>query len=505
MITESMAITLMQGAMCCCLVILLGLLLRYKMHNRQLRENNAQLERLLSLETTVKSLLEVIRQDVSIYTSSDIISATLANLVNAAGMCVYLISDNSKNQLLGEFFHDSANKQKFKNLLTNELITDVLNNQNQYTKRELEVLHQSYLAILLPVKTDEQVHAIAVLYLENKQKELDDFTQQVLFYAGQMVALAFDMENKLKVEKLLERQAQYEKMTQELTKKLEQEVKNSELQNDFISVISHEFRTPLAVIGSATRLVKFNAEQINQHLESLVESVGQALEQKKTEQASEVLKAEKQVLKESSFATKIAHQLKNINTYIVRLSQLIEGTLQLNAIDSSKNTNFIPVKLNLKDALTEIISNLEPLRDDVKIIFNIKGDQEFATFFDSRHLYLILSNVISNAIKYSKADSEITVNLNLGDLNGILEVEDRGIGIPAENMERLFQKYFRAENAKTIPGTGIGLYVTKKLLDLNRGTIEVQSELNKGTRFKVIFPKFKEEGVSANPQEVVNG
>lgn len=500
-----MATTLLHIALCSCLVILLGLVLRYKIQNVQLLKSNNELEKLLSLETTVKSLLEVIRHNVSIYTSADIISTTLANLLNAEGMCVYLVADNSKNQLLGEFFQDGVNKQKLKNALNNNLIAEVLKNDDQYLKREIEIDNKHYLAILLPITTDNIVHAIAVLYIENTLQEIDDFTQQVLFYAGQMVALAFDMENKLKVEKLLERQAQYEKMTQDLTKKLEQEVKNNELQNDFISVISHEFRTPLAVIGSATRLVKFNAEQIHKHLESVVQEVSDALHERSTERATEVVEMEKRALAEQSFPTKIAQQLKNINTYITRLSQLIEGTLQLNAIDSNKNTNFLPTKIELLPVVSEIVVNLEPLREDVKINFTHHGNEHFNTFFDSRHLYLIISNIISNAIKYSKGDSEIFVNLHLSENNAILEVEDQGIGIPAENIERLFQKYFRAENAKAIPGTGIGLHVSKRLLDLNRGLIEVQSEVNKGTIFKLTFPKFTAHNINHQPQEVING
>jgi signal transduction histidine kinase len=108
--------------------------------------------------------------------------------------------------------------------------------------------------------------------------------------------------------------------------------------------------------------------------------------------------------------------------------------------------------------------------------------------FDRNIIHHVLSNLFSNAIKYSLTIKTIDINIELNDTHVRIEVKDYGIGIPDEDLEKLFTSFFRASNIRNLPGTGLGLVVVKYFLDLHKGYIDVASKLNEGSSFIISIP-----------------
>jgi signal transduction histidine kinase len=109
-------------------------------------------------------------------------------------------------------------------------------------------------------------------------------------------------------------------------------------------------------------------------------------------------------------------------------------------------------------------------------------------WLDEKLLRQILTNLLSNAIKYSPASSLIHIDLTCENAKVLLQVQDQGMGIPAEDLPRLFDSFHRAKNVGTIPGTGLGLAIVKHCVDVHGGEITVESHLGKGTTFQVALP-----------------
>jgi signal transduction histidine kinase len=116
---------------------------------------------------------------------------------------------------------------------------------------------------------------------------------------------------------------------------------------------------------------------------------------------------------------------------------------------------------------------------------------------DKKLLRPILTNLLSNAIKYSPSDSQVDLELSCWDGNLIFQIKDRGIGIPAADRQQLFESFHRGRNVGNIQGTGLGLSVVKKFVDLHGGQINVASEVGVGTTFTVMLP--------LNPQQEKEG
>ena len=101
----------------------------------------------------------------------------------------------------------------------------------------------------------------------------------------------------------------------------------------------------------------------------------------------------------------------------------------------------------------------------------------------------ILINLINNAVKFSPENKKILVSVQVNDLSVFIEIKDKGIGISKEDQKHLFERFFRAKNAFNIQGTGLGLHIVGSYVDLMNGSLELKSELEKGTTIKITFPQ----------------
>ncbi len=237
--------------------------------------------------------------------------------------------------------------------------------------------------------------------------------------------------------------------TLELTHALERERGLSEMKSRFVSTASHEFRTPLSTILSSLAL-----------LEHYTAPEYEAKRQKHFERIQSSVK-----------------NLTDILDRFLSLEKLEQGIVEANAV------NF-----NLCEFAKEIVEEMEETAKNKNqhIRFSYTGAKE--VYQDKKILRNVLLNLISNALKYSKKDKEIYVDVAERDGQVTISVKDKGIGIPEDAQKELFGKFFRASNAMNVQGTGLGLSIVKKYVELLNGTIHFASKVNEGTTFVVSFP-----------------
>ncbi|HZV69527.1 MAG TPA: PAS domain S-box protein [Saprospiraceae bacterium] len=247
-----------------------------------------------------------------------------------------------------------------------------------------------------------------------------------------------------------ELEAKVEERTLELTQSLVREKELNELKSRFVSMASHEFRTPLSAILSSI---------------SLIDSY-QLVEQKdKRDRHSERIKSS-------------VHNLVDILNDFLSLDKLEQGILEIR-----KET------FNLIEFSADIIEEVNGLlKPEQRIIFFHQGEQEVVQ--DKRILRNVFLNLLSNAIKYSEEGKEIQFLIEVNDKFVSVNVKDEGIGIPDEEQKYLFGKFYRAKNTENIQGTGLGLNIVKKYVELLNGSITFISKHNKGTTFTIEFPRY---------------
>ncbi|NMG11145.1 PAS domain-containing sensor histidine kinase [Brasilonema sp. UFV-L1] len=230
---------------------------------------------------------------------------------------------------------------------------------------------------------------------------------------------------------------------------LEQEKQLAEHRAQFVSMVSHEFRTPLHIISFSTSSLK----RYYHHLS----------EEKKLQ------------------------YLQRLETAVEQISQLMDEVLMLGRAEVGK-LKFEPEPLNPIQFCHDILAQLNLNQSyHHTVIFVNQGDCR-TVCLDKKLLQPILTNLLSNAIKYSPVDSTIDVVLSCQEKKLIFQIKDKGIGIPKAEQQRLFEPFYRAENVGDIPGNGLGLALVKKLVDLHGGQISVASEVGVGTTFTMTLP-----------------
>jgi signal transduction histidine kinase len=258
--------------------------------------------------------------------------------------------------------------------------------------------------------------------------------------------------------------AERQRLEEELRNALAKEKELGELKSNIISVVSHEYRTPLTTILSSTELL---------------------------EQYSHKWHDEKK-----------QRHFQRIQTSVHRLTQLVNDVLLINKAEAGK-LEFNPVPLNLLALCRELVEDLQlTAKTQHSISFDCQGSCSSA-YLDDRLLRQLLTNLLSNAIKYSPKGGNIQFNLVFEHDSAVVEtsaealvrtsavtfrIRDQGIGIPPEDQAQLFDAFYRSSNVGTISGTGLGLAIVKKCVDLHGGQIAVESEVGLGTTFTVILP-----------------
>lgn len=233
---------------------------------------------------------------------------------------------------------------------------------------------------------------------------------------------------------------------------LTKEKELGELKSRFISIASHEFRTPLTIIFMSIKLL---------------------------EQFSEQATAEQKAL-----------YFERIKSATKRMTDLLDDILVISKSESGK-LSFNSNRLALHKFCRELIEEMcLSVGSDRIITFVSQGDDSNA-YVDEKLLRHILTNLVSNAVKYSPLGGDVSLHLTCTPKKAIFEIKDSGIGIPPADVEKLFGSFHRGSNVKNIPGTGLGLSIVKQCVDLHGGTITVKSAVGVGTTFIVAIPFIK--------------
>jgi PAS domain S-box-containing protein len=238
-----------------------------------------------------------------------------------------------------------------------------------------------------------------------------------------------------------------EKTKKDLNHALEKEKELSELKSRFVSMASHEFRTPLATIMSSL---------------SLVTKYGQMDDKEKQD--------------------KHIHRIK---TSINNLTDILNDFLSVSKLEEGKVENN-PEEINLKQFISSAVMEMQGLAREGQKINYVHAGNETAVL-DSKHLKNILFNLVSNAIKFSDEGKTISVSSERENSSVKISVKDDGMGISKADQEHLFERFFRGRNASYIQGTGLGLNIVAKYAEVMSGKIDFKSKENSGTTFTITF------------------
>jgi signal transduction histidine kinase len=278
--------------------------------------------------------------------------------------------------------------------------------------------------------------------LEQKQ-ELEKIT-------GKMRKLNAELEIKVeeRTQILKEALQKLERSQQELSEALDKEKQLNEIKSRFVSMASHEFRTPLTtVLSSASLLSKYTTTddqgKRDKHIERIKNSVD---------------------------------NLNDVLEDFLSLGKLNEGKVEVRS-----------EKINLAEVLNDVLMEMKGLtRKGQELVLNC--EKKLVIHSDKNLLRNVLVNLISNAIKFSDEEKKITVAVAEEKSEVSIMVKDEGIGISAEDQEHLFSSFFRGTNVTNIQGTGLGLHIVKRYVDLLGGRVELKSRLNKGTTVIIYIP-----------------
>lgn len=240
-----------------------------------------------------------------------------------------------------------------------------------------------------------------------------------------------------------------------LQKALEKEQELNQLKSQFVATVSHEFRTPLAVIRTAAELIDLYGATL--------------------------------------FDDRMKTYIQRIKSSVRQMNQLMEDVLMTGQIESDR-LRFVPAVIDLEQLCQNLVDECSPnLTDSHEMVFT-HPDNSLETCMDENLLRLILTNLLNNAIKYSPKGGRIHFSYTYAadKCNVIFEVQDQGIGIPKAEQANLFESFFRASNTKSIQGTGLGLAIVKQCVLLHQGYIALTSEVNVGTTVTINLPRISQ-------------
>lgn len=305
----------------------------------------------------------------------------------------------------------------------NEIIfTGFIHDISQLKKAELEIRQlNTVLEAKVSERTEQLADVVNKLLASNKKLEREVYERQ-------------------QAEEALQQKQE------ELLQALEREKELSELKSRFVSMASHEFRTPLATIQSSAALVKRYAEAENKERQN--------------------------------------YHLEKIRSTVNHLTAILNDFLSLTKLEEGRVPNQ-PETFNFAYFCQETIEEIKGLaKNNQQIIHRQLGDDR-AVKLDPRLLKNVMYNLISNAIKYS--DKDIVCETNIEESRLIIHVIDQGIGIPEADQAYMFDRFFRAGNAINIQGVGLGMNIVKRYMDIMGGNISFESREGEGTTFTLVF------------------
>ncbi|RRB06912.1 sensor histidine kinase [Larkinella rosea] len=298
-------------------------------------------------------------------------------------------------------------------------------------------------------RLDEELYAVAYIIDITIKKETE---RQLLTHQNHIEQLNADLEQKVtdRTQALLSTLEQLENSKDELAKALAIERELGDLKSRFVSMASHEFRTPLTVVmSSATLIERYTTSEQNAHRQK---------------------------------------HLDRIKVSVNHLNDILEEFLSLGKLEEGKVTAHA-VEVDFRQLMNEIVADLQATLKPGQVIESSLSCPDLIRI-DSSLLRKILVNLLSNAVKYSGPGSTVFVRVHCeeNERQLRLSIKDQGMGISKEDQEHLFERFFRAANVTDISGTGLGLHIVGRYVELMGGELTLQSELNQGTTVTLTLP-----------------
>ena len=301
---------------------------------------------------------------------------------------------------------------------------------------------------------DGERYAIAFIIDITRRKEIE---QSMVQQQHQLETITNDMrklnaELEAKVEErtviLKEALQRLEESQVELNEALDKERQLNEIKGRFVSMASHEFRTPLStILSSASLISKYTTTE----------------EQEKR-----------------------SRHINRIKDSVKHLNDLLEDFLSLGKLDEGK-VGAVFTSFNLPETIAETAEDIKGILKEGQIIDH-QHQGESMVVADRKMIKNIMINLISNAVKFSEINAVISIRSSIAEGVARISVQDHGIGISEEDQEHLFSSFFRGKNATNIQGTGLGLHIVKRYLDLMGGSVALKSKLEEGTTVSLTIP-----------------
>ncbi len=306
-------------------------------------------------------------------------------------------------------------------------------------------------------KAEEETHIIGFIIdisvRKKNELEINEQQQELKRVSEEIKMMNSELEVKIesRTKMLMEALSELETSRQELSQLLQKEKELGDLKSKFVTMASHEFRTPLSTILSSTALLrKYTSPEDGEKREKHLNRIKYSVE-----------------------------NMRDILEDFLSLGKMEEGQIQIHPE--------ILTASELEIEIRNIVSELQVLtKKDQVIEFTLQMEGQFP--LDLKMLRHVLTNLLSNAIKFSPAGSKIELLCEKPDGNLRLQVKDYGIGIPKADQAHLFERFFRGENAANIQGTGLGLHIISRYMELVQGKIDWISDQGQGTTFILTIP-----------------
>lgn len=437
------------------------------------------LERTLRNERTLREIANLIISDVQI----DNLARTIAKILCEHLKCdrclihdfksdnttfvVEYCSSYSKKMISDEYSEKNIQDlQKYINFQNNfyqkfgtknkkssiSLIRDVFNDENLRGINDICNEYSIASQVAITTTFNGVVNGGIYLHQSTKNSWIEDEINLIEIIAEQF-SIALDRSNS--IQKVMVANHALMEKTLQLKDSLKQEQEMRKMQNEFVALVSHEFKTPLQIIDGNRELITRKLKNANFEEES------------------------------------VFGYLEKVKSGIQRMNGLINSTLHLAKMENNDGKIKVePQEINLFKLIEDIIEKNFNLAQQKNIQVHYKINELPTSYLtDPKLLDHAISNIISNAIKYSRSNSHVKIIGKILDDCIAIRVIDTGIGIPAKDLENIGKKFFRAGNSILVAGTGIGIYLTKHFIDLLAGKIIIESKENFGTVVTVILQK----------------
>lgn len=282
---------------------------------------------------------------------------------------------------------------------------------------------------------------------EELEKKVIERTYELESVVNRLLAL--NKQNEIEIQNRIATQTQLKQRELELEQSLAKEKELGELKSRFVSMASHEFRTPLSTILSSVSLIGRYTETTQQENRD--------------------------------------KHIQKIKSSVTHLTGILNDFLSMNKLEEGK-TKPIFEDFDICELIKEITEELKTIVKKGQTLQTICAFEQKMVRSDIKIVKNIMINLISNAIKYSPEDAEILCHLNRNDQEISFSVTDKGIGIPEDEQKHLFDRFFRASNVTNIEGTGLGLNIVKGYVEILSGNISFESTRYVGSKFTITIP-----------------